>query len=384
MYQIRELVAILERDKKNFNVLPQHSDSYVKHLTEDTSDWLVIVSIALSFEGEDRTEPDPLEFNSIFALSKTIERRFISALESVYEALKGSLVHIVEREANYLEKHINDILWSLSQDRDYFERHMYYIGLMAQEVTEVVHYISISQYKGNDSDDEEIAQYLHFPERFIHALKITLVATAFEILNDADYQKEEVYKMDTWDVSIMFSLFGVYRYAMTEAEKLGRVLVEKALRYRSEDWNDNPFECLLHYTDLHDRLLKRHDFYHHAIDDMLNRLDPKEVSSILMNVFGKVRDSRGATFLHVLARKNCFAFCQIFQHCEELWTVKDIDGNCALPILLSRGDSWYNGIVYAAIPTYAQYEDEITHIDLFFDILSKNASYFEQLKNHQM
>ena len=82
---------------------------------------------------------------------------------------------------------INDILWSWWEDHSNFKQHMYYISLLAEEVTWAVHDTSRLQYKDND---EEMSECIHFPDNFILAVKDMLIETAFEIVNDADYQNE--------------------------------------------------------------------------------------------------------------------------------------------------------------------------------------------------
>ena len=342
MYRIHQLINLINEDGGILTALPQHNGSVAENITKDTADWLFIVSTALSFEGQEGgLSHDVLGFRSVFELTDGIVQKFLFAIEHVFNQLRTPFIDPIEDEL--LKQAIDNVRWSWWDQRNYFERHMWYISILAKEVIWDVHWNTQTILDEDDEDDEEdILECKKFADGAIGALKESLIITAFDILNQADYQYDHSYKMDSWDVSILYNLFDLYRHSISVAE-IDPIKFEKSLQYRTK-FDEYPFDCLLGpYNELHDRfpppLHTRHDCDYPLVD-MLSHLSPPVLSRILLNVFPNRDDFDGATFLHRLAVRHKHAFLELFPHCSELWFSHDHEGYTPMARFFTGSNGW--------------------------------------------
>ncbi len=374
MYQIRQLIDLLNEDGRISTALPETSDSFAECLTKDTADWLFIVSTALSFEGQEGgLSHDVLGFRSVFELTDGIVQKFLFAIEHVFHQLRTQFIDSIEDEL--LRRAIDNVRWSWWDRRNFFERHMHYISILAEEVIRDVHWNT--QTILDEDDEEHNVESKKFADGAIRALKESLIITAFDILNQADYQYDHAYKMDSSDVSILYNLFDLYRHSISVAE-IDPIKFEKSLQYRTK-FDEYPLDCLLGpYHELHDRFPTfsiRHDCDYPLVD-MLSHLSPPVLSRILLNVFPNPVNPDGATFLHIFAVQHNLAFLELFPHCSELWFSYDHEGYTPMG-LFTVTIGW---IVCPTLCDHTSYRDHCRcTLDVIFIVVSRNSDYFALL-----
>ncbi len=378
MYRFHQLIDLLDGEGEMISsAFPQYSDSYVACLTVDTADWLYIVSTALSFQGQGGgLADDLLGFRSEFNLTDGIVQKFLFAIEHSF--MQSSKPFIDAIEGVQLRGAIDDVRWSWWDQCNFFERHMHYISILAEEVIWDVHWNSekiLDEDSDEDSDEDMEEDNVHsydFAQVVIKAFKDTLISTAFGIINEVDYKHDHVYKMDSWDVSILYTLFDLYPYSISVAET-DPFKFEKSLQYRAK-LDEHPYDCLDGYKELHDMFIyptPRSKVQ--AIDDMLYQLSPPVLSRILKNVFPYIEPDR-ATFLHHLAENHHIAFATLFPYCRELWFVSNNRGLTPMLLFLFRAACYRHLDEY-----HVPYEGCSSSLDLIFHVVACNPEYFTSL-----
>ena len=377
MYRIHQLINLINEDGRILTALPETNDRFAACLTKDTADWLFIVSTALSFEGQEGgLSHDVLGFRSVFELTDGIVQKFLFAIEHVFNQLRTPFIDSIEDEL--LRQAIDNVRWSWWDRRNYFERHMYYISILAEEVIRDVHWNT--QTILDEDDEEDIVECKKIADGAISALKESLIITAFDILNQADYQYDHSYKMDSWDVSILYNLFDLYRHSISVA-KIDPIKFEKSLQYRTK-FDEDPFDCLLGpYNEFHDRFLPpfhtRYEDCDDPLEDLLSHLSPPVLSRILLNVFPNRDDFDGATFLHRLAVRHKLAFLELFPHCSELWFSHDHQGDTPMArfFIASKWSGVCDTLCY-----HTYYRDHCySKLDVMFLVVSRNPVFFALL-----
>ncbi len=374
MYEIHQLINRIDEGGRISSALPlrlaRHyhmPDNVHKNAAEHAAEWIFVVSTALSFqsveEGPDDELIDDELFGGEFELTDGIVQAFLLAMEHVFNQTSPEVI-----QTECLKTEVDQLRWSWSERRNFLERHMLFLSKLAGKV---MHYVDW------DVNGEYMA-FTEFEIKVLKKLKNTLVTTAYDILNMADYKFDRVFKLDSLNMSILYLLFGVFPHSISVARS-DPINFEKSLYYRSY-FDIDVFDCLFEYKDIHDKLLPRDIKYHrYAIDDMLVQLPPSALTHILIRVY-PWPNHYGSTFLHELADVNRFAFAQIFPHCEVFWFSRDCEGLTPMArLFLNLPHRDGDDDPFIMPPKYTKYEGDVEQIDLLFDIVSCNSNFFALL-----
>ena len=330
MYQLSNLVNLLNANGEISNEITKCNN------TESTAPWLYIVSAALSNQETDAYRYHQLDYDKLFAfdfhLTPVICDQLRNAIEQVccHPDLSSDMVYI-----DILYYQLDQIQFSWWQCRNDFENHMYLISKLAKEVMRLLVW-----YEWEFDDDYVMLGYdrdqYHLLCRLeievIQPVRVTLVTTAYDIINCSNYGRDGPININSNDISILYFLFELYSHSISVAG-FDPPTFEKSLQYRAQ-FDVHQYQCLHLYDDLHERISPSSNSDHYAIEDMLHQLGSSELARILKNVYPHP-DKNDDSVLHWIASHTGYddLFFQLFPHFTELWFSKNRQGLTPMAII---------------------------------------------------